>query len=75
MVTRVLRALLERWHKTLGLPRNMPLSFHQERLAEELQEVLEAKTVIERLSETSDVLFTISRARYCGFPIREQPPL
>ena len=34
-----------------------------------------ANTALERLSETSDVFFAISRARYDGFPVGRLPPV
>lgn len=65
--------LLKRWHRFLGLPQHSPPSWYRDRLREELQERRTAKTAWERLSETSDVLFSISRARYDGFPVRSLP--
>lgn len=66
--------ILTRWHRMLNL-RRYPPSFHRERLAEELAEVAKATGLINRLSETSDVLFTISRARFEGHPVGALPPL
>ena len=66
-------ALLRRWHGMLNLPRQNPPSWYRERLREELKERRHAKTFLERLSETSDVLFSISRARHDGFPVRNLP--
>ena len=66
-------ALLRRWHRMLNLPRQTPPSWYRDRLREELQERRNAKTFLEKLSETSDVLFSISRARHDGFPIRNLP--
>ena len=71
---RLLILVLQRWHRLLGLSRKPTQSWHQDRLQEELQELRDAKTPLERLSETSDVFFTISRATYDGFPIQELPP-
>ena len=65
---------LTRWHKMLNLQR-YPLPFHRARLAEELAEVDAATGVINRLSETSDVLFTISRSSFEGHPVAAVPPL
>lgn len=67
-------ALLRRWHRMLGLSRQSPPSWYRDRLREELQERRAAETILERLSETSDVFFTISRAQYDGFSIRKLPP-
>ena len=70
-----LTSILRRWHRLLGLSRKPTQSWHQERLLDELRELREAKTPVERISETSDVFFTISRAAYDGCPIRELPSL
>lgn len=63
----ILRALLRRWHAHLNLPRGHPRSWHQDRLNEELTELRVAKSLVETLSEASDVVFSISRAEYEGF--------
>jgi hypothetical protein len=52
-------ALLRRWYRA--------------RLREELHELRNAKTPLLKLSETSDVVFSIVRAQYDGFPIRKLP--
>jgi hypothetical protein len=49
-------------------------SWYHDRLEEELQEVKNAKTLIEKLNETSDVYFSILRAHYDGFPVGQLPP-
>jgi hypothetical protein len=67
-------ALLRRWHGKLGLSRQSPPSWYRDRLREELLERRNAKTSWQKLSETSDVFFAISRARYDGFPVRTLPP-
>ena len=69
-----MHAFLQRWHKTLGLSRQSPPSWYRDRLSEELRERRAARTGLQRLTETSDVLFAISRARYDGFPLRSLPP-
>ena len=67
-------ALLKRWHRMLGLSRQSPPSWYRDRLREELPEPLIAKTHWQKLSETSDVFFSSSRAQYDGFPVRKLPP-
>ena len=67
-------ALLRRWHGMLSLSRQSPPSWYRDRLREELQERRTAKTAWQKLSETSDVFFSISRAQYDGFPVRKLPP-
>ncbi|OCL13445.1 hypothetical protein AOQ84DRAFT_415280 [Glonium stellatum] len=66
--------LLRRWYGMLGLSRQSPPSWYRDRLREELRERRIAKTPWQKLSETSDVFFSISRARYDGFPIQKLPP-
>ncbi|KAF8848882.1 hypothetical protein BDZ45DRAFT_255111 [Acephala macrosclerotiorum] len=65
--------LLKRWHGMLGLSRQSPPSWYRDRLREELRELQIANTTWQKLSETSDVFFSISRARYDGFPVRKLP--
>ncbi|RVD86096.1 uncharacterized protein DFL_004390 [Arthrobotrys flagrans] len=65
--------ILRPWFKTLDLSRQSPPSWYRDRLREELQERRIAQTPLHKLSETSDVFFAISRARYDGFPVRNLP--
>ncbi|KAI0011875.1 hypothetical protein F4779DRAFT_615052 [Xylariaceae sp. FL0662B] len=67
------KTILHWWHRLLKLPRQSPPSWYQDRLREELQERREAVTPLLKLSETADVFFSISRAEYDGFPVRELP--
>jgi hypothetical protein len=55
----------------LGLNKQ-PQAWHVERFVEEQQELLEAKGAWERLSEQSDVFFTIIRAEFDGHPLSMQ---
>lgn len=64
---------LRRWHRMLGLSQQSP-SWYRDRLREELRERRTANTPWQKLSETADVFFSISRAQYDGFPIRKLPP-
>lgn len=66
-------AFLTLWHRALGLLRQVPRSWHCDRLREEEQELREACTYLEKISEASDVLFSISRARHGSFDIRPLP--
>lgn len=68
------RAILRWWHGVLNLERHSPPSWYRDRFREELQECREAKTPLEKLSETSDVFFAISRAKHDGFPVGVLPP-
>lgn len=66
-------ALLNRWYRMLGLSRQSPPSWYRDRLREELRERRTAVTSWQKLSETSDVYFSSSRARYDGFPVKNIP--
>ena len=57
----------------LSLPRQLPPSWYRDRLREELGERRAARSFLRKLSETSDIFFSISRARHDGFPIRTLP--
>ncbi|KAH6688925.1 hypothetical protein F5X68DRAFT_230587 [Plectosphaerella plurivora] len=69
-----LNSILHRWHRLLNLQRQSK-AWYCDRLREELAELRAAKTPLERLSESSDVFFTLSRSRHDGFPTRSLPPL
>ena len=58
----------------LNLSRQSPPSWYRDRLREELLEHRIAETPWQKLSEASDVFFSISRAQYDGFPVRKLPP-
>ncbi|KAL8822806.1 MAG: hypothetical protein Q9191_006464 [Dirinaria sp. TL-2023a] len=60
--------LVKRWYGALGLPRHSA-TWYTDRLAEEIEELGEAKTAVEKLSESSDVYFARTRAFYDGYPI------
>jgi hypothetical protein len=64
-------AVLQVWIRALKLSPQPTKAFHQERLDEELVELEQAKTIIEKLSEAADVEFTTLRARCNGHNIRE----
>lgn len=66
--------LLRQWHGMLGLSRQSPPSWYRDRLREELWERRTATTRWRKLSEASDVFFSISRAQHDGFPVRKLPP-
>ncbi|PVH71224.1 hypothetical protein DL98DRAFT_540221 [Cadophora sp. DSE1049] len=68
-------SLLRPWYRILGLARQSPASWHISRLHEEKQELDEAKSTLEKLSEESDVFFTIGRAAHDCYTIDEQPSL
>ena len=65
--------LLKRWYGMLGLQKQSPPSWYRDRLREQLRERRSAMTHWQKLSETSDVFFSISRAQYDRFPVRKLP--
>lgn len=65
------RALL-RWHGLLGLPRH-PKLWYKARLREEICERRLATTPLQKLSETADVFYIMSRAQHDGFTLRKSP--
>lgn len=67
------RPLLLRWHGFLRLSRQTP-SWYPERLREELQELCEAATPLQKLSETADVFYILGRAVHDGHPLASVPP-
>jgi hypothetical protein len=56
-----------------GLQRQSPRSWYRERIREELRERQTANTLWQKLSEASDVFFSISRAHHDGYPVRKLP--
>ncbi|OAA36542.1 hypothetical protein BBO_08124 [Beauveria brongniartii RCEF 3172] len=70
----MLRRIVMRWHSFLGLARQRP-SWYRDRLREELQERREAVTLLQKLSETADVFYILSRATHDGYPLQSVPPL
>ncbi|KHN94157.1 uncharacterized protein MAM_07997 [Metarhizium album ARSEF 1941] len=64
--------ILPSWHRLLGLSSQRP-PWYRARLREELAERREARTALARLSETSDVFYTLGRARHDGYPLRRTP--
>jgi hypothetical protein len=57
---------LKLWYISLRLPRQSTGAWYRARLREERDELRQAATPFQKLSESSDVLFAISRARYDG---------
>ncbi|KAJ3544886.1 hypothetical protein NM208_g2791 [Fusarium decemcellulare] len=65
------RAVL-RWHGLLCLPKH-PQSWYRARLREEFSERRLAVTACQKLSDTADVLYIISRAKYDGHVLKDLP--
>ena len=66
---------MHRWLGMLRLAQQSPPSWYRSRIREELRERRAARTAWQKLSETSDVFFSILRAEHDGYPIRSLPPL
>lgn len=64
------RTRLRWWFTMLSLQRQSHAAWHRDRLREELCERRLAEKRWEKLSEASDVLISITRAQYDGFPTR-----
>ncbi|RSM13245.1 hypothetical protein CDV31_005949 [Fusarium ambrosium] len=64
--------ILLRWHRSLHLQKQEP-SWYRDRLREELYERRQAKTPCQKLSETADVFYIISRSHHDGYPLRHLP--
>ena len=65
--------LLDRWFEFLGLQHHASPNWYRSRIREELQERRTAKYLHQKISETSDVLFSIHRACHDGIPCRQPP--
>ena len=59
----------------LRLAQQSPPSWYRNRIREELRERRAAHTAWQKLSETSDVFFSILRAQHDGYPIKQLPPI
>lgn len=56
------------WHDILDMPKKTK-KWHEDDLADEFTELDEAKGLINRWSEYSDVVYTLTRARWSGHDI------
>lgn len=61
------------WLSCLRLQQQINVSWHRDRIRGELLERRQAGNALSKLSETCDVLFSFSRARYDGCEIRCWP--
>lgn len=69
----ILQRLVQRWIRRLSLTRQLSRTWHRARILEELQERRMAISTLQKLSETSDVLFSIYRAQHDGVFLRRLP--
>jgi len=58
----------------LKLAQQSPPSWYHSRVREELRERRAARTAWQKLSETSDVFFSMLRAQHDGHPVTRPPP-
>jgi hypothetical protein len=65
---------LHRWFAMLKLAQQSPRSWYRSRVREELRERRAARTAWQKLSETSDVIFSILRAQHDGHPVIRPRP-
>lgn len=61
------------WLSKLRLKRQTSMTWHRDRIKEELAERRQARRAILKLSETCDVLFSFARARHDGNGFRHWP--
>lgn len=58
--------ILNAWHNWLDM-KQFDRQWHVDDIADELQEYREARGLVDRWSELSDVVYTTTRARWVGF--------
>lgn len=66
---------LRKWYALLGLAKHPSKSWYRDRIVEEMKERRTATTTLQQLSETSDVLFSMTRALYDGQYTKRPPPV
>lgn len=57
--------IVQRWHTWVNQPK-YDRAWHENDIADELQELREAKGMVHRWSEISDVVYTVTRGRWSG---------
>jgi len=57
--------MINKWHSILDMPKN-DLDWHKADISDELEELNEAKGLINKWSELSDVAYTYTRAHWSG---------
>lgn len=67
--------IVHRWHTWVNQPKE-DIDWHKTDIADELKELQEATSVVNRWSELSDVVYTVTRGRWSGhdleFPINRR---
>lgn len=57
--------IIHRWHTKLDMPKH-DLKWHEQDIADEMQELEEARGIINNWSELSDISYTYTRAHWSG---------
>lgn len=58
--------IIHNWHTRLDMPKH-DAEWHKQDVADELEELKEARGIIHKWSELSDISYTYSRAHWSGF--------
>jgi len=64
--------IIHKWHSILDMPKN-DFAWHQKDISDELEELEEARGLINRWSELSDVVYTYTRAYWSGHKTIKYP--
>lgn len=68
----MIKKLIQRWHSHLDMPK-YDLEWHKQDVCDELEELKEAKGLICKWSELSDVVYCSTRAEWSGHKNIEYP--
>jgi len=64
--------IIHKWHTRLDMPKNS-IEWHIQDVADEMQELSEARGLVNRWSELSDVAYTYTRAHWSGHTDIQRP--
>ena len=67
-----MKRIINKWHSILDMPKK-DFEWHQADISDELKEFEEAKGLINKWSELSDVVYTCTRAHWSGHKIIKYP--
>ena len=67
-----MKKIINKWHSILDMPKK-DFEWHRQDVLDELQEFSEAKGLINKWSELSDVVYTSTRAHWSGHETIEYP--
>lgn len=57
--------IVQRWHDWVNQPKH-DKAWHEQDIADELAELREARGIVSRWSEMSDIVYTVTRGRWSG---------